>query len=255
MPNRDLKESNRRSPSLQLLSDGAERLWYRIITGVDDYGRMEADPSVVFTTCFQRVPKGWTVQKVTSCLEELATKSIPGDQPLITLYQVGVRVFLEVVTAKQHIYQRAKTSKYPAPNDGERIQQLTQICAHTRTHAGVCTQIPSIPESRIPSPELRITNPESRLTGCDESAHGCAQTEAQATGGVESFSLTPELEAWSEKEGIRNPSQYLDEFLDYWRTSGGKRKNGQPIKDWTAAFRNRLRYLKDHNQLKSDVWT
>lgn len=64
MPNRDLKESNRRSPSLQLLSDSAERLWYRLITAVDDFGRLEADPEVVFTTCFQRVPKGWTVQKV-----------------------------------------------------------------------------------------------------------------------------------------------------------------------------------------------
>jgi len=255
MPNRDLKESNRRSPSLQLLSDAAERLWYRIITAVDDYGRMEADPAVVFTTCFQRVPKGWTVQKVKGCLEELAMKSLPGDQPLVSLYQVGVRVFLEVVTAKQHIYQRAKTSKYPAPHEGQSIQQLTKSCPQMCADARRCTQIPSYPESRIPSPESRTSNPELRVSGGAESAHGCAQTQAQALGSMDSFVLTAELEAWSVKEGIDNPSQYLEEFKDYWRSSGGKRKNGQPIKDWTAAFRNRLRYLKDHNQLKSNVWT
>jgi hypothetical protein len=126
---------------------------------------MEADPAVVFTTCFQRVPKGWTVKKVTGCLLELASKSLPGDQPLVSFYQVGVRMFLEVVSAKQHIYQRAKTSKYPAPSDGQSIQSLKSSCTPMPAPAGGCAQIPSIPESRSPSPE--IPNPESRTSVAD----------------------------------------------------------------------------------------
>jgi hypothetical protein len=70
---------------------------------------------------------------------------------------------------------------------------------------------------------------------------------------VDSFVLTPELEAWSAKEGIPNPGQYVEEFKDYWRSAGGKRKNGQTVKDWAAAFRNRLRVLKEQGKLKTSA--
>jgi len=233
MPNRDLKESNRRSLSLQLLSDAAERLWYRLITSVDDFGRLEADPEVVFTTCFQRVPKGWTAVKVQSCLTELSTKARAGDRPLISIYHVGVKSFLQILSSHVHIYQRAKTSKYPPQSN----PSLIQASEHVSVSAGGCAQIPSIPESRTPSPESRTSNSEPR-TSVDESA------QAQATGSVDSFVLTPELEAWSAKEGIHNPGQYVEEFKDHWRSTGGKRKNGQAVKDWAATFRHRLRYLK-----------
>ncbi len=118
LPNRDLKESNRRSPSLQLLSDAAERLWYRLITAVDDFGRMEADPQVVFATCFQRVPKGWTVKKVHVALLELSAKFLVGDQPLIHFYEIGNRPYLQITSAICHIRRRAEHSKYPSPPDG-----------------------------------------------------------------------------------------------------------------------------------------
>lgn len=243
MPNRDLKETNRRSPSLQLLSDAAERLWYRLITAVDDFGRMEADPAVVFTTCFQRVPKGWTVKKVTFALQELAEKAGIGDRPLIVVYRVGSRSFLQIHSAETHIYKRAKISKYPSQEN----QTLKGSLPHVQADAGRCAQIPSVPESRTPSPELRITNPEPRTSG-DE------PTQAQATGSVDNFELTPELEAWSAKEGIPNPSQYVEEFKDYWRSTGGKRKTGQGVKNWPAVFRNRLRHLKAENKLKKPDW-
>lgn len=115
MPNRDLKESNRRSASLQLLSDAAERLWYRIITSVDDFGRMEAHPEVVLSNCFQRPPKGWTPQKVAACLAELSTLSPHGDQPLIRLYQVKRKEYLHILSAELYIYRRASKSKWPSP--------------------------------------------------------------------------------------------------------------------------------------------
>ncbi len=115
MPNRDLKDSNRRSASLQLLSDAAERLWYRIITSVDDFGRMEAHPEVVLSNCFQRPPKGWTPQKVATCLAELSTLAPPGDQPLIRLYQVKRKEYLHILSAELYIYRRASKSKWPAP--------------------------------------------------------------------------------------------------------------------------------------------
>ena len=168
MPNRDLKESNRRSASLQLLSDAAERLWYRLLTSVDDFGRLEADPEVVFTTCFQRVPSGWNQEKVRKCLNEMATKSISGDRPLISLYRVGVKTFLQVVSSPVHIYKRAKCSKYPDPIDTTLNQHVTEILPLVHADAHKCTPILSVPESRVPSPESRIPNPE--LSSAHESA-------------------------------------------------------------------------------------
>ncbi len=103
-------------------------------------------------------------------------------------------------------------------------------------------RLPNLTEPNLTEPNL--TKPKKNLS--EEKP-----TEAQANGTVDSFTLTPELEAWSAKEGIPNPSQYIEEFKDYWRSAGGRRKNGQAVKDWAAAFRNRLRVLKDQGKLKS----
>lgn len=72
---------------------------------------------------------------------------------------------------------------------------------------------------------------------------------------LESFSITPEIEAWAAKEEISAVHSYLEEFKDYWRSVGGKRRNGQQIQNWPAAFKNRLRDLKKSNKLKTtNVW-
>lgn len=152
MPSRDLKDSNRRSPSLQLLSDAAERLWYRLITAVDDFGRMEADPEVVFTTCFQRVPKGWNVPKVEKCLAELGTLRADGQAPLIQIYQVMARRYLQICSAQSHIYKRATKSKYPDPVSPQEISdadRCAQVCADS-----LVLRTPN-PDPRIPNPELK----------------------------------------------------------------------------------------------------
>ncbi len=105
-----------------------------------------------------------------------------------------------------------------------------------------CTPILSYPDLRIPISESRIPNSEPRLSEGEP-------TQAQVKGTLESFQLTPELEAWSMNEGIKNPTELIEEFKDYWRSTGGKRKNGQPVKDWAAVFRNRVRFLKSHGLL------
>ena len=72
---------------------------------------------------------------------------------------------------------------------------------------------------------------------------------------MERFSITPDLEDWGTKQGIFNLGVYLDEFKDYWRSVGGKRKNGQAVVDWAATFRNRVLDLKAANKLKvANVW-
>jgi len=214
---------------------------------------MEADPEVVFTTCFQRVPKGWSIWKVDKCLHELATLRAKDQDPLITIYRAGSKSYLQITSADAHIYRRAKDSKYPSPEAGtphlltaREIKDeggCTQVCADS-----LDSRTPN-PDPRTPIPELRIPILESRIKKIPRTSED-EPTQAQARGGVDSFVLTPELEAWSAKEGIPNPGQYVDEFKDYWRSCDGKRKNGQAVKDWAAAFRNRLRTLKEQGKLK-----
>jgi hypothetical protein len=68
---------------------------------------------------------------------------------------------------------------------------------------------------------------------------------------LELFELTDQDRCWAKEElGILNPDDYIPEFKDYWRAIEDKKLKS----DWVATFRNRLRYLKDHNQLKQSVW-
>lgn len=104
---------------------------------------------------------------------------------------------------------------------------------------------PLIPHSKLPSP---VPDPVS------DSSSDSEEGKESEKGELENFHITPELEAWAVKEGITNPGQYVEEFKDYWRSAGGKRKNGQAVKDWAATFRNRIRMLKDQGKLKREDW-
>ena len=159
MPRRDLKDSNRRSASLQLLSDAAERLWYRLITAVDDFGRMEAHPEVVFSSCFMRPPIGWNAKKVAGCLQELSTLAPPGDEPLIHIYQVGRKEYLMIRSATVHIYRRAKVSKWPGPPDPNLptdapMRQLMPIPAPIPEQSPASAPAAPSPPTFVPFPDF-----------------------------------------------------------------------------------------------------
>lgn len=105
-----------------------------------------------------------------------------------------------------------------------------------------------LPFPSSPSPSLPdLSKPNQPNLSEEESP------QAQVVKRLEAFTLTPELEAWAAKEGILNPAQYVEEFKDYWRSCGCRRKNGQFVKDWAAAFRNRLRALQDQGKLKKST--
>jgi hypothetical protein len=136
MPNRLILESCRASKSLRALSDTAERLWWRLVTCVDDYGRLEADPEVVLAEAFKRRPDGWTQETVTRALLELSQVR-DEDEPLLHLYRVGTKTYLQVAKASLHIRCRATQSKYPAPEAivNQACLPLTDSGAHPRASA------------------------------------------------------------------------------------------------------------------------
>lgn len=71
MPDRIIRESALGSATLGLLSDFAERLFWRLTTVADDYGRFNAHPSFLFGRCMAMVD-GATVKKVEDAINQLA---------------------------------------------------------------------------------------------------------------------------------------------------------------------------------------
>jgi len=96
---------------------------------------------------------------------------------------------------------------------------------------------------------VETTGREGNRKGTGREQEGDGRRAPPRDVGLEEFGLTPDLEAWAVKEGIQNPGRYVEEFKDYWRSVGGRRRNGQAVKDWPAAFRNRMRQLKAMGKL------
>jgi len=135
MPNRDIKESCRTSPTLAMLSHGAERLFWRLTTFADDWGRMPADPSVVLGACMPRLLENGRVKSkdIGRWLDEMEVAG------LISRYCHEGQTYAFFTTWPKHQRVRAKFSKYPAPTSAD-------ICRQVTADAVVVTEEPVVPE-------------------------------------------------------------------------------------------------------------
>jgi len=107
MPTRYLKPGIRDSESIDRLSPLAEVLYYRLLVTVDDFGRFDARPSMVKSSCFP-VRESMTISKCADLLAELAKNGN------IQVYEVDGKPFMQV--SKWDNVPRAKESKFPAPD-------------------------------------------------------------------------------------------------------------------------------------------
>jgi len=132
MPDRIIRERCRRSPTLQHLSDAAERAWWRLTVAADDYGRFEADPEILLAELMPRKPAGWTPAKMARVIDEWAA----GDDPVIHLYRVegDERTYGHAITFHEHQRERTSKPKYPDPPCAGMAQKCTmqQLAAKCR---------------------------------------------------------------------------------------------------------------------------
>ena len=123
MPTRYIKESCRTSKNLQALSDFSERLFWRLITTADDYGRCLACPEIVRAHCFPLNSK-LPIHQISKALSDLK------QHHLIDLYTVGDRQYAEFITFSLHQGSpRAKASKYPDKSSSANICMQTPAIA------------------------------------------------------------------------------------------------------------------------------
>ena len=108
MPNRIIRESCRSSKTLAKVGGDAERLFWRLTTVADDYGRFDADPQVVRSDCFKVMDWVKTTQ-VIKWLGEL------GKADLIRLYDAQGKRYGFFTTWFDHQRRRDSKSKWPEP--------------------------------------------------------------------------------------------------------------------------------------------
>jgi hypothetical protein len=177
MPNRIIRESARTSPTLDALSDGAERFFWRLVTLADDYGRFEADPRVLLAGCFPLRVGRLAVPQVQEWLQELVTGGA------VRRYDADGRCFGVFVHADKYFTRRAKHSKYPPPPAGD------GTCAPMSTDVGPL---------RAPASEDRGTRSEDSRG--EEARHGAAPAPGAPPdplpGWIASLPFPPQPASW-----------------------------------------------------------
>lgn len=109
MPTRILRDGILESERVDALSHGAEVFYRRLMSRVDDYGRFTANPMILRSSLYPLKVDQITVADIEQWLAECAE----GDRPLVIVYEVDRKRYLEL----QDFNQRTRTaSKYPSPS-------------------------------------------------------------------------------------------------------------------------------------------
>lgn len=124
MPSRIIHDRCRKSRTLNALSAEGERLFWRLTTAADDYGRFDADPRVLLGDCFPLMIGEITSKQVEKWRDEL-TRTVDEDEgPPVQLYTIKGRMYGHFVNWTK--YQRDRSQerqppkpKFPAPEEGE----------------------------------------------------------------------------------------------------------------------------------------
>lgn len=111
MPNRIIKESIRTSDTLASVSAEAERLFWRLVTSADDFGRFDARLNTVLGQCLSPFIDQLSKEQVEGWLAELQAVE------LIRMYAFDDQPYLELTKWNKHQRPRAKASKFPAFDD------------------------------------------------------------------------------------------------------------------------------------------
>lgn len=118
MPNRIIKESIRKSESIDNLTWFEEVFFYRLITTCDDYGRYDARLKILKAELFP-LKDGVTLKQISDALNKLSTVG------MVQVYEYDQKPYLQLTAWGRHQQIRNKKSKFPAPD--EKINDLKSI--------------------------------------------------------------------------------------------------------------------------------
>lgn len=109
MPNRIIREGILDSKRINSLSEQAELFYRKLMSIVDDFGRYEADPSLLLCKLYAQ-----RRDRTEEDLQGFIAECTSGAYPLMVVYQSGRKVYLEIADFNQRL--RSKESRFPGPD-------------------------------------------------------------------------------------------------------------------------------------------
>jgi hypothetical protein len=139
MPCRIIRESARYSPTLWALPAEAERLFWRLTTVADDWGRFDADPRLLLAQCF---PLGVEALKVSHIAGWFAEMVAVG---LVRIYAVEGWAYGVFVSWAKHQRQRNSQPRLPALS-AEELPYLVDAagCRKSQRTAATRRKVPQV---------------------------------------------------------------------------------------------------------------
>lgn len=256
MPNRIIHEKATISDTLDALSDGAERMFWRLTTKADDHGRFDADPRVLLAACFPRRVDTLRPAVIEKWRDEMARAE------LIRLYVLGTRIYGEFVTWKDHQRGRESKPKYPAfesgipysPQSAATRGNSPQSAARARVSGAVSREpLEAVRREtgycpRAEDAEAAATNghrppaawSEAKWPTPEALAHRFNTLTPENVPAVDTLTAKRREKAWAALRQIPDEAWWLDLFREYHRSRflSGKspprdgHKSFQPDFDW-----------------------
>lgn len=202
MPDRLIRESALTSESLGQLSDFAERLFWRLTTAADDYGRFIANPAVVSGRCVPLV-SGANLRRIKDALIELETADT------IRLYEADGKQFGYFPAWSKYQQTRAKKSKYPDPP----------------ASANKCLQVPTS-ETNCSTPAGDSHTHTDTHTHTHTDTHSISEEDGESEGKGYPSEFEAALAAYPKRAGS-NPKGKA--FAAWRATVYGERKDSKPV--------------------------
>ncbi|MBL8226970.1 MAG: hypothetical protein JNL98_00775 [Bryobacterales bacterium] len=224
MPSRIIRETIITSERVDRLSQRAEVFYRRLLNVVDDYGRFDARPAILIAACYPLRAGLMGTEQIEAALAEC----VSGERPLIVLYTVDGKSYLEVQDFRQQV--RSNKSKYPDPRSGGDARRVMLDCTASAMHT---------PSTRTPYSE---TDSETNICACAASdarlgsAHSGDDSHT-VTNGLPSVNDAPfdpvggtgadwELDSETPKDGTAGRDVWFEQFWALyrsWRATDKKR--------------------------------
>ena len=195
MSNRLLRDSICVSDTVDKLTWLEEVFFYRLIVNCDDFGRCDGRAAIIKARLFPL--KNITVSDIEKTLSKLSAVG------LVYRYVVNDKPYLQLVTWEKYQQIRNKKSKYPAPEEGDAIDdwwELKDNCLYLKSNADkLQTNVPVIQSNPIQS--------ESKSKFESDNMHGAVKTASEP---VE----TPVISLPLNDNSIYGIAQ---EHIDHWK--------------------------------------
>lgn len=217
------------SEKLAKVSDGAEALYYHIMTLTDDYGRYFANPYILKDTCYPM--RDISTDEIRRRLEELAMVrgSDPKDKDgLITFYESNKVLYLEIVRFSEFQLLRSdrpKFSEFPKPKPKKEGHCDAGIPNDNQVATIDIPLTYHCPSSGSHKVEDEVEDEVEERECAGRSAPHARNSFVKPT--------LPEIKDYCvERRNYVNPEQ----FFNYYEANGWK-VGRNPMKDWRAAVR------------------